>query len=341
MPLLVHERVQRFRNRRKRKIYISLIAGSVLLFFAGRFYFSQAESLTSKQYVLTIDGADFSLRCDDDSVGVCLHKENLVVYERDFLHPDMTAPLEDGMHVIIRRAIPLKLINILGEQSSVYSHGTTVRDFLGESQITLTADQMVKPALDTWLEPDMTIQIFAQREESLKRTIDIPFTTKEKKDNTLMLGKKVIEQKGVIGKKEEEYQLIYIGDKLKEKNLLRSSVITEPQTEIVLVGTKMPDHTQTIEEGRASFYSASLDGSRTASGGAIHLSDLVAAHKTLPFGSLVKVTNEANGKSVVVKIVDRGPYIAGRVIDLTPAAFGQIASLSSGVVSVRLDLIVD
>jgi len=341
MPLLVHERVRKLRNRRKRRLYILLTVIGGLCLFGSKFYFSQAESPTSKQYILTIDGAEFALRCEDDTVGVCLHKENLVVYERDFLHPDMTAPLEDGMHVIIRRAIPLKLINLLGEQSDVYSHGTTVRDLLGEFQVSLTEDQMVKPALDTWLEPNMTVQLFAQREESLKRTVDIPFTTKEKKDDTLILGKKVIEQKGIVGKKEEEYQLIYIADKLKEKNLLHSSVITEQQTEIVRVGTKMPDHTQMIEEGRASFYSASLDGSRTASGGAIHLSDLVAAHKTLPFGSLVKVTNEANGKSVVVKIVDRGPYVAGRVIDLTPAAFGQIASLSSGVISVRLDLVVD
>ena len=156
-----------------------------------------------------------------------------------------------------------------------------------------------------------------------------------------LIGKQVVEKKGVLGKKEETYRLIYIGDTLKEKKLLNTEIIAEPQEEVIRVGTKLPNHTETIGEGKASFYSANLDGSLTATGAPIHLKELVAAHKTLPFGSLVRVTNVSNGKSVVVRIVDRGPYIAGRVIDLTPAAFAQIAPLSSGVVSVRLDLVVD
>ena len=64
-----------------------------------------------------------------------------------------------------------------------------------------------------------------------------------------------------------------------------------------------------------------------------------AAHKTLPFGTRVRVTNAANGKSVVVVIRDRGPFVAGRCLDLTPAAFGAIASLSSGVITVKYEVL--
>ena len=66
---------------------------------------------------------------------------------------------------------------------------------------------------------------------------------------------------------------------------------------------------------------------------------MTAAHKTLPFGTKVKVTNLSNGKSVVVRINNRGPYVKGRVIDLSTAAFGAIESLNAGVTSVKLEII--
>jgi|SRR5215831_20431800 len=80
------------------------------------------------------------------------------------------------------------------------------------------------------------------------------------------------------------------------------------------------------ESGIASLYSTREIGTNTASGH--HLDDaLTAAHKTLPFGSRVRVTNHANGRSVVVTITDRGPYSRGRIIDLTPAG-GRVLGFS-------------
>jgi peptidoglycan lytic transglycosylase len=72
------------------------------------------------------------------------------------------------------------------------------------------------------------------------------------------------------------------------------------------------------QSGIASVYS--YKGSKTASGERAHPSGMTAAHRTLPFGSKVRVTNKRNGRSVVVRINDRGPFVRGRVIDLTPAA---------------------
>lgn len=80
---------------------------------------------------------------------------------------------------------------------------------------------------------------------------------------------------------------------------------------------------------------SSQSGTRTASGIPLNNNALTAAHKTLPFRSRVKVTNKRNGKSVVVSITDRGPYIRGRCIDLTRA--GARALGFSGVVSVRVE----
>jgi peptidoglycan lytic transglycosylase len=91
------------------------------------------------------------------------------------------------------------------------------------------------------------------------------------------------------------------------------------------------------ESGIASHYSTRELGPRTASGGSLNDGALTAAHKTLPFGSRVRVTNNANGRSVVVTITDRGPYVRGRVIDLTTA--GARALGFSGVAHVTVDKI--
>jgi peptidoglycan lytic transglycosylase len=86
----------------------------------------------------------------------------------------------------------------------------------------------------------------------------------------------------------------------------------------------------------ASYYGT---GTTNADGEPFDPNAYTAAHKTLPFHTRVRVTNKANGKSVVVEIKDRGPYVAGRCIDLTTAAFRAIASLSAGVASVHLEIL--
>nr|WP_245555195.1 septal ring lytic transglycosylase RlpA family protein [Ahrensia kielensis] len=79
--------------------------------------------------------------------------------------------------------------------------------------------------------------------------------------------------------------------------------------------------------GKASWYALH---SRTASGEMMNPAKLTAAHKTLPFGTKLKVTNRNNGKSVIVRINDRGPFIKGRIVDLSKAAASQIGMIKSG-----------
>jgi rare lipoprotein A len=87
------------------------------------------------------------------------------------------------------------------------------------------------------------------------------------------------------------------------------------------------------ESGRAAFYS----GGRTASGEVTGPSGLTAAHRTLPFGTMVLVTNQHNGKTVVVRIVDRGPYGRGRIIDLSRAAARELDMISAGTAMVSIE----
>jgi rare lipoprotein A len=107
---------------------------------------------------------------------------------------------------------------------------------------------------------------------------------------------------------------------------------TRPGTVPVAISKK-----SVFQSGKASWYGGRLHGGPTASGERYNQNAMTAAHKKLPMGSRVRVTNVANGKSCVVRINDRGPFIRGRVIDLSRAAFLKIASLNSGVISVKLE----
>jgi len=104
-----------------------------------------------------------------------------------------------------------------------------------------------------------------------------------------------------------------------------------------------PTRTRTTEGGvsssgtcEVSFYT---DGSRTANGEPFDPNGLTAAHKTLPFNTMVRVTNLANGKSVTVRINDRGPFVSGRCLDLARGAFTKIASTSAGVIDAKYEVL--
>ena len=94
-----------------------------------------------------------------------------------------------------------------------------------------------------------------------------------------------------------------------------------------------------IEEGNASWYGNPFHGRRASNGETYDMHKLTAAHRTLPFETMVRVTNLSNNKSTVVRITDRGPFVENRVIDLSMAAAREIESIGPGVVRVRLEVL--
>ena len=93
------------------------------------------------------------------------------------------------------------------------------------------------------------------------------------------------------------------------------------------------------QAGLASWYGPGLHGRRTASGTVHTGAALTAAHRSLPFGTRVRVTNLNNGRTVVVVVDDRGPFVRGRVIDLSRAAARRLGMVRDGVVPVRLEVV--
>ncbi len=94
-----------------------------------------------------------------------------------------------------------------------------------------------------------------------------------------------------------------------------------------------------VLQGKASYYYGRWIGRLTANGETYRATDVTAAHKTLPFNTMVRVTNLKNGKSVIVRINNRGPYIKGRILDLSLVAAQQIEMTKAGVVPVRAEIL--
>jgi rare lipoprotein A len=94
-----------------------------------------------------------------------------------------------------------------------------------------------------------------------------------------------------------------------------------------------------VEQGVASWYGIPFHGRQSSSGEVFDMNKFVAAHRTLPFGSVVRVTNLNNGKHTEVRIIDRGPFVSGRLIDLSLAAAHAIDMVGTGVAPVRLELV--
>ena len=93
---------------------------------------------------------------------------------------------------------------------------------------------------------------------------------------------------------------------------------------------------QAQSKGKASYYGNKFHGRRTSDGSRYHKDSLTCAHRTLPFGTLLKVRNQKNGREVVVKVTDRGPFGPGRIVDLSMAAAREIGMVQQGVVPVEV-----
>lgn len=121
---------------------------------------------------------------------------------------------------------------------------------------------------------------------------------------------------------------------------------------IALVGLSLPAQAQRVtpggrraearlDRGTASYYAASLHGRRTASGERYDRHALTAAHRTLPFGTRLRVTNERNGRTVLVRVNDRGPFHRSRVLDLSGAAADALGMRGAGTARITFEVVPD
>ena len=261
----------------------------------------------------------------------------------------------EGLSVDIITAKDVKLISD-GKETPVRLAGT-VEDVLTDAGIKPDGDDIVKPALSTALADGMTIQFTDVEVKSSTKDVKVPFEKKTEKSKKMDKGEEKVTAKGVDGLKRETYRDVYHDGKKVSSKKQSEKVLKKPVDQVTTVGTKEEaapstssnDGGSNSSDGggenltpavgnqcKASYY---WDPQPTASGERFNTHDFTAAHKSLPFGTRVKVTNKANGRSTVVRINDRGPYVAGRCLDLSTAAMKAIGGVNSGVVSVTWQVV--
>lgn len=297
----------------------ALIIGALLWLSHGknRKYDTSAEksvTLVADSFPFGYDGVTVS------TVGEFLEAADLGITADDTVFPSRDAVLSSGMRVFVNR---MKTVSVRadGETREIRTTVRTSGEALLEANVLLRDEDLVAPTRETLLSRSEKIAVTRVeiREEMVEKKI--PFETKTKEDDTVSWRKKVTEQKGENGIRAYRYRVSYHDGKEVARKPLGSEITKDPITEIVIQGTYVK--TGKAVRGLGTWYS--------------YTGKLAAASLSLPLGSYAKVTNPANGKSVIVVINDRGPYGKGRIIDLDKVAFQEIASLGAGVIEVKVE----
>ena len=241
---------------------------------------------------------------------------------RDYVGASRSARVYPGMTIEYRQAVAVTVVHD-DKSERVITNAPTVRQMLSELGISLGAKDRVQPGLDAYPTHGMTVKVVrvGERKETVEKVLAAPTQTKRSTD--VEFGVTKVIQEGRAGLRVMRYLSTYVDGKRVKRTLLESKVVRKPQPRIVAIGAGFPSCpcNKGTQSGVASWYDAY---------------GLTAAHKTLPKGTVVKVTNLENGKSVNVVIRDRGPYVKGRIIDLSDNAFSRIAPLGKGVVRVKI-----
>jgi len=318
----------RIRKKRIRKfIYIlvifALIGCGVFVLFEKKHVFEVSEILD--RVVINDDGQKLVFEnIESGNVEKVLNDLNFDLREGDRIFPHKERQVFSGDIINIERQKTLTL-KVDGEKKEFKTYGETIGELLARNQVAFDDNDIVKPSLQTLVQRDVEANIIRVEFKEETKVKTIPFKKITKEDDDLSFLKKYIKQKGVSGKKKIIYKVAYHDGKEVEREVDREEIIKEPIDEITVKGTKVKlgkKHT-----GKCSWYA--------------YTGTMSAANPWLPKGSYVKVTNRANGKSVIVQINDRGPFVPGRIIDLDKVAFEKIASLGAGVIDVKMEEIVE
>ncbi|NTW46010.1 MAG: DUF348 domain-containing protein [Candidatus Moranbacteria bacterium] len=309
--------------RRRFFIPVLLIGGAIGAVFLlshgkNRIY----DPSRSKDVTIILDGFPMTFeRVTAETIGSLVDTSIDGLSPDDTVIPSRETPLSSGMRVTVSRRKELR-VTADGETKDLSTDARSVGGALIEAGISLREDDLADPAEETLLvgrRAKLTVIRVEVREESADKKI--AYETKTKEDDSLSWRKKVVETKGENGVRTYRYRVSYHDGKEVSRKLLGTEVTKEPVAEVVVQGTYVK--VGKADKGLGTWYS--------------YTGKLAAASLSLPLGSYARVTNPANGKSVIVVINDRGPYGKGRIIDLDKVAFEKIASLGSGVIEVKVE----
>lgn len=275
----------------------------------------------AKEIIVSDNGLEFVFQnVSEKTVGEFLVAQGLALREKETVFPFPETVITPGMKLWIQRTHEVS-VQADGTQKSYAVFATSVGEALAEAGVALDEDDIVKPEKSTVSFRGQRINITRVdiREEIVEKSV--AFEKKSNEDDELSWRKTVVTQKGEKGTDRLVYRVSSHDGKEVNRKLVRTERVKEPVTEIVTQGTYVK--LGKSHSGAASWYAWT--------------GTMAAANPWLPKGSFVKVTNTENGKSVIVVINDRGPFVPGRIIDLDKVAFAKIASVGAGVINVKME----
>jgi uncharacterized protein YabE (DUF348 family) len=322
----MHRRV--FRRIIQRNVFVGIIVGCavfvvLMIHMRASHHFIPADIIG--HVMINDDGHmvnlyDISAQTVDDVI----KKYDASIDDNDRVFPMRTMRVFDHDVIHIDRAHIVKVL-VDGEQKEIRTFKDTLREVFAQNNVAVEKNDIVKPPKDMIVRGDVDATIVRVSLKKEVITKKIAYKTEERKDDTVNFLKRFTEQKGENGMKEIVYEVAYHDGEEVAREIMSENVTKEPVTEMVVQGTKVVVGKK--HNGACSWYA--------------HTGTLSAANPWLPIGSYVRVTNQDNGKSVIVRINDRGPFVPGRIIDLDKVAFEEIASLGAGVINVKMEEIIN
>jgi resuscitation-promoting factor RpfB len=280
------------------------------------------------QVGLVVDGKGRSVITVARTVGEMLRSAGIDLPEGSIVDPSVRSTVRPGLSVSLRRPSPVTLRHD-DVQEVIVTTAPSIRDLLAERRIAWSTDDVIEPELSLLPEQGLVITVSRSGTHDYTTHERVPAPIEVHDDPGMLLGKEVIVDPGREGLIDRIYRTEVVDGALKSRVLLQEIVLDAPSPRIIARGTKEVadapppvDPTARSQEGAASWYSRA---------------GMTAAHPTLPFGTQVKVTNLATGTSIYVTVDDRGPFVGGRIIDLSDGAFKALAPLNAGVISVRIE----
>jgi uncharacterized protein YabE (DUF348 family) len=311
------------------KIGPFILIGFLILFFLVSFFKKQAADFNfnseQKKIELSDNNMAFEMLSKARTVEDFLAEQKIVLQNNDAISPEIGQNIYSGTRITILRAKNIT-IKEKGNTTQTYTLQNTVEQAIWNNKnITLAEDDITNPSRQTLVKDGMVISVTHVLVKEETRQEDIAFKTISNEDDSLGWRIKKVTQKGIKGINEVKYKVVYYDGKEISRKVLEKNTIKDPTEEIVTQGTYMK--LGKGKTGQGTWYAFK--------GG------LFAASLSLPRGAYAKVTNQDNGKSVVVQINDAGPYGKGRIIDLDKVAFQKIAALGAGVINVKVEQVLN
>ena len=302
-----------------------LIVFTLIIFSLWKFFLpTQKRELLfqnqPKSIILCDNGLEFELKTKAQTVDNLLAEQKIALSQYDEIIPDKNSLLWPGAYVQINRAVKI----------TIFADGKTIENYtlsrslplaLKENGITLGRLDKTTPGVFGLLENNLKITVTRINVEKKVIPQDIPYKTITKLDAHLGWREKKIEVAGEKGILEVEYKITYKNGQEISRVALEKKIVKEPIAQIETQGTYV--ETGPAKKGQGTWYA--------------YQGGLFAASITIPRGHYARVTNTANGKSVIVQINDYGPQGKGRIIDLDKVAFQKIAPLGAGVIGVKVE----